>query len=84
MGSTTNILKFATTSPAREFIIGTEQHIIHQMQKAAPDKLFMPLPGADGSCSCSNCPFMAKNTLEKSIWRWSTMLRASSCRRICD
>ena len=65
VGSTTNILKFATTSPGREFIIGTEQHIIHQMQKAAPDKLFMPLPGADGSCSCSRCPFMAKNTLEK-------------------
>lgn len=65
VGSTTAILKFVNSSAAREFIIGTEQHIIHQMQKSAPDKTFHPLPGADGSCSCSNCPFMAKNTLEK-------------------
>ena len=48
-----------------EFIIATEPHIIHQMQKTAPHKTFIPTPGADGSCSCSNCPFMAKNTLEK-------------------
>ena len=35
------------------------------MEKAAPDKIFIPAPGADGGCSCANCPFMAKNTLEK-------------------
>jgi quinolinate synthase len=27
--------------------------------------VFFPVPGADGGCSCSNCPFMARNTLEK-------------------
>ncbi len=35
MGSTTAILNFVNNSDAREFIIGTEQHIIHQMEKAA-------------------------------------------------
>ncbi len=65
VGSTRAILDFVLNSDAREFIIGTEPHIIHQMQKAAPDKIFLPIPGADGGCSCSNCPFMAKNTLEK-------------------
>ena len=69
IGSTTAILNFVNTSGAREFIIGTEQHIIHQMEKAAEKtgngKSFYPLPGADGSCNCSRCPFMAMNTLEK-------------------
>ena len=65
VGSTRNILDFVLGADAQEFIIATEQHIIHQMAKAAPNKTFIPAPGADGGCSCSNCPFMAKNTLEK-------------------
>jgi len=65
VGSTSAILNFVNKNGAHEFIIGTEQHIIHQMQKTSPHKIFHPLPGADGSCSCSNCPFMAMNTLEK-------------------
>ena len=65
VGSTRSLLEYVLASPDQEFIIATEPHIIHQMQKAAPDKVFIPTPGADGSCSCSNCPFMAKNTLEK-------------------
>lgn len=65
VGSTRGILDFVLKSEAREFIIATEPHIIHQMEKAAPGKTFIPAPGADGGCSCSDCPFMAKNTLEK-------------------
>jgi quinolinate synthase len=65
VGSTRSILEFVLRSDAPEFLIATEQHIIHQMEKAAPHKAFFPVPGADGGCSCSNCPFMAKNTLEK-------------------
>lgn len=65
VGSTRAILEFVTASPAEEFIIATEPHIIHQMEKAVPHKRFMRAPGADGSCDCANCPFMAKNTLEK-------------------
>jgi quinolinate synthase len=65
IGSTSALLNYVLNSDAREFIIGTEQHIIHQMEKGAPGKTFLPLPGADGSCNCSRCPFMAMNTLEK-------------------
>jgi quinolinate synthase len=65
IGSTRSILDFVLKAEGREFIIATEQHILHQMQKAAPEKLFLPVPGADGRCNCSNCPFMARNTLEK-------------------
>ncbi len=65
IGSTRAILEFVLTSKAKEFLVATERHILHQMQKAAPEKVFFSVPGADGGCSCSNCPFMALNTLEK-------------------
>lgn len=65
VGSTRNILDYVLAAPETEFIIATEPHIIHQMSKAAPHKTFIPAPGADGGCSCSDCPFMEKNTLEK-------------------
>jgi quinolinate synthase len=53
------------SSPADEFIVATERHLIHQMEKALPEKTFLAAPGADGSCSCSDCPYMELNTLEK-------------------
>ncbi|CCQ73402.1 quinolinate synthase NadA [Magnetospira sp. QH-2] len=65
VGSTRMLLDYVTNDPAQEFIIATEPHIIHQMQLDAPGKTFIPAPGADGQCDCANCPFMAKNTLEK-------------------
>ena len=65
IGSTRSLLDFVVRSPEKEFIIATEQHILHEMQKQAPNKVFMPAPGSDGTCSCSNCPFMELNTLEK-------------------
>ncbi|WP_199555398.1 quinolinate synthase NadA [Sandaracinobacteroides hominis] len=65
IGSTSAILKFALESPASTIIVATEPHIIHQMEKAAPNKIFIGAPGADGNCSCNMCPYMALNTLEK-------------------
>ena len=53
------------SAPAKEFIVATERNIIHQMEKAAPEKTFLATPGADGSCSCADCPYMELNTLEK-------------------
>jgi quinolinate synthase len=47
------------------FIVATEPHIIHQMEKAAPNKTFIGAPGADGNCNCNACPYMALNTMEK-------------------
>jgi quinolinate synthase len=65
VGSTSSILKFVAEAPEREFIIATEPHIIHQMEKRLPGKRFIPAPGMDESCACNNCPFMAMNTMEK-------------------
>jgi len=64
IGSTTGILNYATHSPAAEFIVATESGILHQMEKACPDKIFISAPG-EGGCSCSECPHMKLNTMEK-------------------
>jgi quinolinate synthase len=65
VGSTRAILDFALSAPSKVMIVATEPHIIHQMEKAAPGKLFIGAPGADGNCNCNMCPYMALNTLEK-------------------
>ncbi|WP_296677246.1 quinolinate synthase NadA [Novosphingobium sp.] len=65
VGSTSGILNFAKTFPGDTLIVATEPHIIHQMEKALPEKTFIGAPGADGQCSCNVCPYMALNTLEK-------------------
>ncbi|HWZ56858.1 MAG TPA: quinolinate synthase NadA [Verrucomicrobiae bacterium] len=64
VGSTTGILNFATHNAAGEFIVATESGILHQMEKACPEKTFIPAPG-EGGCSCSECPHMKLNTMEK-------------------
>ncbi len=65
VGSTSGILDFAKTFPGDTLIVATEPHIIHQMEKALPEKVFIGAPGADGNCNCNICPYMALNTLEK-------------------
>lgn len=65
IGSTRSILEYVTNDNAQTFIIATERHIIHQMNKSVPKKTIIAAPGADGTCDCANCPYMAKNSLEK-------------------
>ena len=63
IGSTSALLKRSIESKSKEFIVATEPGILHQMQKASPDKTFIPAP-PEGACNCNDCPFMKKNTLE--------------------
>ncbi|KTF67758.1 quinolinate synthase NadA [Sphingomonas sp. HT-1] len=65
VGSTKGILDFSKAMPGDTLIVATEPHIIHQMQKAMPEKTFIGAPGADGNCNCNICPYMALNTMEK-------------------
>ena len=65
IGSTSSLLRFISTNESKRFIVATEPHIIHQMKKNEPNKEFFIAPGTDGKCSCSNCPYMELNTLEK-------------------
>jgi quinolinate synthase len=64
IGSTTALLKFTQTSNAQKFIVATETGILHQMQKAEPQKTFIPAP-PENNCACNDCPHMKLNTLEK-------------------
>ncbi len=65
VGSTSSILKFATQSDNRQFIVATEAGILHQMQRENPDKEFIPAPPEDSTCACNECFYMKMNTLEK-------------------
>ena len=60
--STGGMLKFAKGSTAQEFIVVTEVGIIHQLNKANPDKTFYPV--AENII----CPNMKLITLEKVLW----------------
>ena len=64
IGSTTALLKYCQRSSSEEFIVATEPGIIHQMQKEAQNKRFIPAP-AMNNCACNECPHMRLNTLEK-------------------
>ncbi len=64
IGSTTALLNFSLKNPAKKFIVVTESGILHQMQKAAPEKIFIPAP-PNANCACNECPYMRRNTLEK-------------------
>lgn len=65
VGSTAGLLKYAVASDCKRFLVATESGILHEMQKSAPDKVFIPIPPEDSTCACNNCSFMRLNTLEK-------------------
>ena len=64
VGSTTGILKYSQTDSSQEYIVATESGILHQMEKASPQKTFIPAP-PNNACACNDCPYMKLNTLEK-------------------
>lgn len=68
IGSTKALLDHVIASPAHRFIIATESGILFEMQRACPDKEFIPVPPemTEGvGCSCNECEYMRMNTLEK-------------------
>jgi quinolinate synthase len=64
IGSTTALLRYTQSSTAKEFIVGTESGILHQMKISSPEKIFIPAP-PETNCACNDCPYMKLNTLEK-------------------
>lgn len=65
IGSTSKLLQFTKEDSTGSYIVATESGIIHQMQKASPNKKFIPAPPEKNNCNCNECPFMKLNTLEK-------------------
>ena len=65
VGSTAALLKFSIEDDATEFIVATESGILHEMQKSAPQKTFIPAPPDDSTCACNECNYMKLITLPK-------------------
>ena len=60
--STGQIYKFVADSPATEFIVATEEGLIHRLKKDHPDKMFYRVS------PFAVCPNMKRNTLEKVLF----------------
>lgn len=66
IGSTSGLINYAKTDPAKEFIVATEAGILHEMQKEVPNKILYPAPAhEDNTCACSECPYMKMNNMKK-------------------
>jgi quinolinate synthase len=59
---TGGMVKYAKESKAREFIIGTENGLLHRLKKENPEKIFYP------AAPHIICPNMKLTTLEKVLW----------------
>ncbi|MHA1772094.1 MAG: quinolinate synthase NadA, partial [Candidatus Thorarchaeota archaeon] len=62
VGSTGNMVRIVAESPEKKFIIGTEMGLVHQLQKAHPDKTI--IPAFEGAI----CRQMKKNSLKKILY----------------
>ncbi len=65
IGSTSRLLDYVVENDTQEFIVATEEGILHEMQKLAPNKTLIPALVQDESCNCSECFYMKLSTLEK-------------------
>jgi len=66
VGSTAAMLKAVVEGTATEYIVATDQGILHRMRQLAPHKTLIEAPtaGQSATCkSCANCPWMAMNGL---------------------
>ena len=66
VGSTSGILKAAHEMDAPEFIVATDNGMMHKLRTLNPGKIFIEAPtaGNSASCkSCAHCPWMAMNGL---------------------
>jgi len=67
VGSTSQLIAAVTALDAEEFIVATDNGILHKMRMAAPGKRFYDAPTAGNSAtckSCAHCPWMAMNGLQ--------------------
>jgi len=66
VGSTSGILKAAHEMDAPEFIVATDNGMMHKLRTLNPGKTFIEAPTAGNSAtckSCAHCPWMAMNSL---------------------
>lgn len=64
IGSTKYLLDYVISSSEKRFIVATESGILFEMQRACPNKEFIPLQAENIENSCNECEYMRMNTLE--------------------
>ena len=67
VGSTSQMLKAVVDGAAKEYIVATDNQIMHRMRQLAPGKTLIEAPTAGNSAtckSCAHCPWMAMNGLQ--------------------
>ena len=68
VGSTSQLIKGAL--PQQTLIVATDRGIFYKMQQLCPEKTFIEAPTAGRARrdrSCAHCPWMAMNTLERTL-----------------
>ncbi len=67
IGSTSALIKYVQDFSDTDFIILTEPGVIYSMKKQSPGNRYHAVEGVEkkGCLSCSNCPYMRLNTMEK-------------------
>ena len=65
--STGGMVRMAKESPAMEFIVATEEGMLHRLRKENPQKQFHHI------AVTATCPNMKKTTLEKVLWSLQDM-----------
>ena len=66
VGSTAAMIKAVVEGKATEYIVATDNGILHRMRQLAPNKTLIEAPTAGNSAtckSCAHCPWMAMNGL---------------------
>ncbi len=63
--STEKMVGYCRNSPARAFIVVTEEGMLHRLRREMPDKEF--LAGPTDQCACAECRYMKMNTLNKAL-----------------
>jgi quinolinate synthase len=67
VGSTSQMLGAVINGQAQEYIVATDNGILHRMRQLAPGKTLIEAPtaGTSATCkSCAHCPWMAMNSLQ--------------------
>ncbi len=66
VGSTSQLLDAVVKGMAKEYIVATDNGLMHRMRQLAPGKTLIEAPtaGRSATCkSCAHCPWMAMNAL---------------------
>jgi quinolinate synthase len=67
VGSTSQMLSAVVNGSAQEYIVATDNLIMHRMRQLAPGKTLIEAPTAGNAAtckSCAHCPWMAMNALQ--------------------